>query len=74
MYAAGQVSWYKKKPKQDHFTAAKRTLRYIKSTNGYGLFYTHSQYSKLVGYSNSNHGGDLNYDGKVLPYTHFISV
>ncbi|WOG92347.1 hypothetical protein DCAR_0311611 [Daucus carota subsp. sativus] len=63
MYAVGLVSRYMEKPKQDHFMAAKRILRYIKGTLNYGLFYTHSQNSKLVGYSDSDYGGDLD-DGK----------
>ena len=32
MYAVGLVSRYMEKPKQDHFMAAKRILRYIKGT------------------------------------------
>ncbi|XP_074336676.1 secreted RxLR effector protein 161-like [Apium graveolens] len=43
--------------------AAKRILRYIKGTLDHGLFYTHSQNSKLVGYSDSDYGCDLD-DGK----------
>ncbi|XP_074347280.1 secreted RxLR effector protein 161-like [Apium graveolens] len=63
MYAVGLVSRYMEKPKQDHFMAAKRILRYIKGTLDHGLFYSHSQNSKLVGYSDSDYGGDLD-DGK----------
>lgn len=47
------------KPKQDHLIAAKRILRYIKGTMDQGLFYTYSQSSNLVGYSDSDYGGDL---------------
>ncbi|KAL4367961.1 hypothetical protein GQ457_05G011320 [Hibiscus cannabinus] len=46
-------------PKQDHWIAAKRILRYVKGTLGHGLFYKHSQDSKLVGYSDSDYGGDI---------------
>lgn len=63
MYAVGQVSRYMEKPKQDHFMAAKRILRYIKGTLDHGLFYTHSKNAKLVGYSDSDYGGDID-DGK----------
>ncbi|XP_074347427.1 secreted RxLR effector protein 161-like [Apium graveolens] len=63
MYAVGLVSRYLEKPKQDHFMAAKRILRYIKGTLDQGLFYTYSQNSKLVGYSDSDYDGDLD-DGK----------
>ena len=63
MYAVGLVSRFMKNPKKDHFMAAKRILRYIKGTLNHGLFYTYSKNSKLVGYSDSDDGGDLD-DGK----------
>ena len=47
------------KPKKDHYTKAKRILRYIKGTLVHGLFYTYSQDSKIVVYSESDYGGDL---------------
>lgn len=47
MYAVGLVSRYMEKPKQDHFMAAKRILRYIKGTLDHGLSYTHSQDFKI---------------------------
>ncbi|XP_039006133.1 secreted RxLR effector protein 161-like [Hibiscus syriacus] len=59
IYAVGLVSRFMEHPKQDHWSAAKRILRYVKGTTGYGLFYTHSENSKLVGYSDSDYGGDL---------------
>ncbi|KAK2989425.1 hypothetical protein RJ640_017680 [Escallonia rubra] len=58
-YAVGLVSRYMERPKQDHFKAAKRILRYVKGTVDHGLFYTHSQNSRLIGYSDSNYGRDL---------------
>ncbi|KAK2980917.1 hypothetical protein RJ640_001701 [Escallonia rubra] len=58
-YAVGLVSRYMERPKQDHFNAAKRILRYVKGTVDHGLFYTHSQNSRLIGYSDSNYGRDL---------------
>ncbi|XP_055822197.1 uncharacterized mitochondrial protein AtMg00810-like [Solanum dulcamara] len=59
MYAVGLVSIFMKKPKQDHWVDTKRILRYIKGTVNHGLFYTHFKNSKLVGYSDSDYGGDL---------------
>ncbi|XP_039036454.1 secreted RxLR effector protein 161-like [Hibiscus syriacus] len=58
-YAVGLVSRFMENPKQDHWIAAKRILRYVKGTTGHGLFYTGSENSKLVGYSDSDYGGDL---------------
>ncbi|XP_016755287.1 uncharacterized mitochondrial protein AtMg00810-like [Gossypium hirsutum] len=59
MYVEGIVSRYMEKPKQDHLIAAKRILRYIKGMMDEGLFYTNSQSSKLIGYLDSDYGGDL---------------
>lgn len=60
------------KPKQDHFIVIIRILRYIIGILDYGLFYPHSQDSRLIG-SCSDYGGDLD-DRKVLWDTHFMSV
>ena len=72
MYAVGLVSWYMEKPKQDHFIAAKIILRYIKGTQNHGLFYTHTQDSKLVGYSDSDYGGDLDHGKSTSGYAFHI--
>ncbi|KAK2969837.1 hypothetical protein RJ640_000654 [Escallonia rubra] len=58
-YAVGLVSRYMERPKQDHFNVAKRILRYVRGTVDHGLFYSHSQNSRLIGYSYSNYGRDL---------------
>lgn len=47
------------KPKQDHFVAAKRILRYIKGMLNHSLFYTYSQDAKLVVYLYTDYGGDM---------------
>lgn len=72
-YAVGLVSRFMEKPKQDHLIAAKRILRYIKGTMNHGLFYTHSQDSKLVGYSDSDYGGDLDDRKSTSGYAFHIS-
>ncbi|KAK2979121.1 hypothetical protein RJ640_021124 [Escallonia rubra] len=58
-YAVGLVSRYMKRSKQDHFNAAKGILIYVRDTVDHGLFYTYSQNSRLIGYSDSNYGRDL---------------
>ncbi|KAK8954017.1 hypothetical protein KSP39_PZI002015 [Platanthera zijinensis] len=47
-------------PKQDHFTAAKRILRYVNGTRDHGQKYSSGGELKLVGYSDSDYGGDVN--------------
>ncbi|KAK8571246.1 hypothetical protein V6N13_103375 [Hibiscus sabdariffa] len=58
-YVVGFVSRFMENLKQDHWIVAKRILRYVKVTLDHGLFYKYSQNSKLVGYSNSDYGGDI---------------
>ncbi|KAK8934097.1 hypothetical protein KSP39_PZI014574 [Platanthera zijinensis] len=60
MYVVGVVSRYMEEPKQDHFTAAKRILRYVNGTRDHGLMYSSGGELKLVGYSDSDYGGDVN--------------
>ncbi|KAK8934250.1 hypothetical protein KSP39_PZI014288 [Platanthera zijinensis] len=60
MYAVGVVSRYMEEPKQDHFTAAKRILRYVNGTRDHGLKYSSAGELKLVGYSDSDYGVDVN--------------
>ncbi|KAG6524677.1 hypothetical protein ZIOFF_014612 [Zingiber officinale] len=45
-------------PKETHWKEAKRILRYVRGTLNHGLFYSHSNNSQLVGYSDSDWGGD----------------
>ena len=59
LYAVGLVSRYMENPKTTHFKAAKRILRYIKGTINFGLLYSFSNDYKLVGYSDSDWGGDV---------------
>ncbi|KAH9671981.1 hypothetical protein KPL70_017541 [Citrus sinensis] len=59
LYAVGLVSRYMENPKTTHFKAAKRILRYIKGTTNFGLLYSFSNDYKLVGYSDSDWGGDV---------------
>jgi len=59
LYAVGDVSRYMKHSTTTHLTAAKRILRYIKGTIKFGLHYSTTSDYKLVGYSNSDWGGDV---------------
>ncbi|CAJ2633694.1 unnamed protein product [Trifolium pratense] len=59
LYAVGVVSRYMEHPRTTHLKAAKRILRYIKGTTNLGLYYSVSDDYKLVGYSDSDWGGDV---------------
>ncbi|KAG6430109.1 hypothetical protein SASPL_108170 [Salvia splendens] len=58
LYATGLVSHYMENPTTSHFKATKRILRYLRGTIDYGLFYSHTNDYKLVGYSDSDWAGD----------------
>lgn len=59
MYVVGIVSRHMEEPKQEHYTAAKRILRYMQGSVNYGLHYTSSEDPRLVGYTDTDYGGDL---------------
>ena len=46
-------------PTTTHFKVEKRILRYIKGTTNFDLYYTVSNDYKLLGYSDSDWGGDI---------------
>ena len=44
---------------KEHFTSAKRVLRYVKGTLNLGLSYKQGKEMSLVGYCDSDYEGDL---------------
>lgn len=57
LFATGLVNRYMETPKSSHLMAAKRILRYIKGTIGYGLLYASSGNEALFGFSDSDWAG-----------------
>ncbi|KAH9697038.1 hypothetical protein KPL71_023433 [Citrus sinensis] len=72
LYVVGLVSRYMENPKTIHFKAANRILRYIKGTINFGLLYSFSNYYKLVGYSDSDWGGDVDDRKSTIGFVFFI--
>ena len=58
IYGVRLVNRTMETPKESHWLAARRILRYIKDTLNLGLFYTYGETAELVGYSDSDWGGD----------------
>ncbi|XP_019420266.1 PREDICTED: uncharacterized protein LOC109330488 [Lupinus angustifolius] len=63
-YGVGLISRFMRDPRQSHLTAAKRIMRYLKGTIGYGIMFSSNQNSndgkpKLTAYSYSDWCGDL---------------
>ena len=47
------------KPKEAHWQAAKRIPRYVKETKRFGILYTASENSELVGYTDNDWAGSV---------------
>ena len=60
-YSVGMVSRFMESPTTEHWAAIKHIIRYIAGTTEYGCRYTCGSHSnlKLLGYSDSDHAGDL---------------
>ena len=58
-YVVGIVSRYMVDPHIKHWKAAKRILRYIKGTYQLGIEYKYGEEPTLVGYTDSDHAGDI---------------
>ena len=61
-------------PTTTHFKATKRILRYLKGTIDFGLFYTSSNNYSLVGYCDSDWGGDKDDQRGTIGFVFFIGT
>ena len=72
LYGVGLISRYMETPSQSHLNAAKRILRYIKGTLNEGILYPSNQEVKLIGYSDSDWGRDLDERKSTTGYCFYI--
>jgi len=54
MYVVSLISKFIERPKEAHWQATKRILRYVKSTKRFSILYTTSECSDLIGYTDSD--------------------
>ncbi|XP_052728602.1 secreted RxLR effector protein 161-like [Vigna angularis] len=59
MFGINLISRFMANPKESHWAATKRLLRYLKGTTEYGLFYKKEGKTGLIAYSDSDYAGDL---------------
>ena len=59
MHDVSLISRFMEKPKDAHWQAAKIILRYVKGTKRFGILYTASECSDLVGYTDSDWAGSV---------------
>jgi hypothetical protein len=64
MYGVSLISRFMEKPKESHWKDGKRVLRYIAGTKRFGILYASSDNYKLIGYTNSDWGGNMD-DRKI---------
>ena len=58
-YSVSTLAKFTSNPNQQHWTALKRVLRYLKGTVNYGLMYSSKTSKECVGYSDADWAGDL---------------
>ncbi|XP_071933045.1 secreted RxLR effector protein 161-like [Coffea arabica] len=73
MYSVSQVSRFMDNPKELHFQAVKRIIRYLKETSEYGLFYQRNRGRELVGYTNSDYASDVEDRKSTSGYVFMLS-
>eukprot|EP00253_Pinus_taeda_P018863 PITA_18863 len=59
MFVVSLISRFMERPKEAHWQGEKRILRYVKGTKRFGILYTVSESSDLVGYTDSDCAGSV---------------
>ncbi|XP_075098864.1 secreted RxLR effector protein 161-like [Nicotiana tabacum] len=71
--AVSLVSRYQTNPGLAHWQEVKRIMRYLKGTVDYALCYQCGKDLRLVGYSDADHGGDLDERKSTSGYVFLLS-
>jgi hypothetical protein len=58
-FSVGMVSRFMESPNSEHWCAIKRILRYVAGTTKLGCRYVKGRSNELLGYTDSDHAGDL---------------
>jgi hypothetical protein len=59
MYGVSLISRFMETPKESHWKAGKRILRYVNGTKYFGIMYSTSEDFKLIGYTDNDCGGNI---------------
>lgn len=73
MYAVSLISRYLSKPTELHLLAAKRILRYLQGTSGFGLLYKKEGNKELIGFTDSDYAGDVDDRKSTSGYAFLLS-
>jgi hypothetical protein len=66
MFVVSLISRFMESPKDSHWKASKTILRYVAGTTNYGLWYTPTKHSSLIGYTDSDFVGSI--DDRKITY------
>ena len=69
MYRVNIISRFMESPKESHWQACKRFLRYLSGTKYLGIMCSTSKNLKLIGYTNSDNGGNIDDRKNTSEYT-----
>ncbi|KAG7553691.1 GAG-pre-integrase domain [Arabidopsis suecica] len=73
MYVVCLLSRYMADPYEQHMQAAKRALRYLKGTLGFGVFYKRKEVGELMVYTDSDYAGDIDDRRSTSGYAFLLS-
>ncbi|XP_031265293.1 secreted RxLR effector protein 161-like [Pistacia vera] len=73
IFATSLLSKFMSQPKETHFRAAKRVLRYVKGSTSFGVWYRRSEDFGLIGFSDSNWVGSVEDMKSTSGYTFFLN-
>uniref|UniRef100_A0A3Q7EX49 Reverse transcriptase Ty1/copia-type domain-containing protein n=1 Tax=Solanum lycopersicum TaxID=4081 RepID=A0A3Q7EX49_SOLLC len=71
-FAVNKVSQLMHSPREFHWAAVKRILRYIQSISSHGLFFARQNTKLLHSYSDVNWGGSLDYRKSTTDFAIFL--
>ena len=61
IYGVILISRFMESPKDSHWKAGKRILRYVSGTKNFGIMYSNSENFKLIGYTDTDNGGNTSW-------------
>ncbi|KAJ8899766.1 hypothetical protein K2173_019466 [Erythroxylum novogranatense] len=73
MFVVCLLSRYIMDPRDEHMQVAKRVLRYIKGTLGFGVFYKRGMTEELIVYTDSDYAGDIDNRRSTSGYAFLLS-
>ena len=72
-YAVSTLARFSSSPMQQHWTALKRVMRYLKGTTSYGIMYNKKGSQECICYSDADWAGDVNDRKSTSSYLFQIS-